>query len=226
MKRQTSVLIAGCLTLWALSVSAEAQTAGPGAGLRFSVVMPNDASLKPLIDPFVKAAQEVYPVLLKQFENPDKPAPREIKIIFKAGIKPPAFASGQEITVNLDWIRKEPGDLGMMAHEMTHLVQGYPSPEPVWLMEGIADYARALYAKNDRKSWSLPRTVAPNQSYKEGYGVAAAFLLWLEGRKAGTVNELHRALQRGTYTPEQFRKITGADVDSLWSEYAKAHKTP
>ena len=222
MKRRTAAFFSFTTGCFAVVLAMSTVTSVQAAEIKFTIVVPGGEDLKSLIDPFVKAAQETYPILLKHFENPDKPAPRDVKIIFKTGIKPPAFAQGDVLTVNLDWIRKEPGDLGMMTHELTHLVQDYPSFEPGWLTEGIADYARALYAKNDRKSWSLPAAVTAGQSYKQGYGVSAAFLVWLEQRKAGIVDQLHRAMQKNSFTDVTFKAITGADVDSLWTEYAKS----
>src|SRR5436189_2063268 len=49
------------------------------------------------------------------------------------------------LTVGVDWLKKNPDDIGMLAHELTHAVQAYPKADPGWLTEGIADYARQLY---------------------------------------------------------------------------------
>ena len=39
---------------------------------------------------------------------------------------------------------EHPEDTGMVIHELTHIIQNYPSPDPGWVTEGIADYIRRL----------------------------------------------------------------------------------
>ena len=110
---------------------------------------------------------------------------------------------------------------GTFDHEVTHLAQEYPPHIYAlyqWLVEGIADYARKKYGpKND--GWSLPRPKRGDK-YADGYGVAARFLVWLEKKKSPRiVDELHERLQRGTFTMDDFRHLTGQSMDELWVEY-------
>jgi hypothetical protein len=48
------------------------------------------------------------------------------------------------ITISGKWITEHPDDLGMVIHELVHVVQGYPNSrhKAGWLVEGIADYIR------------------------------------------------------------------------------------
>jgi len=41
--------------------------------------------------------------------------------------KPPAVTSGATIQISVDWITKHPDDFGLVIHELTHVIQNYPS---------------------------------------------------------------------------------------------------
>jgi hypothetical protein len=113
-----------------------------------------------------------------------------------------------------------PDDLGMMVHELTHLVQAYPPGpnKPGWLVEGIADYIRWW-----RYEPETPRTrIDPlKASYRDSYRVTAAFLAWLTARyDRRIVPILDRSLRQGKYSDGIFREVTGKDLETLWSEFA------
>jgi hypothetical protein len=158
-----------------------------------------------------------YPKLVKRFENPKQPAPRHIDVVFDPGIDVPAFCSGDKITVSSKWLKDQPGDIALLTHELTHAVQRYESA-PGWLTEGIADYARYLYTPGEQPDWSLPNRLTKRQSYRDSYRTSAKFLVWLDEKHAGTVDKIHRKLQDGDFSIDDFEKITGKSVDLLWEE--------
>jgi hypothetical protein len=88
--------------------------------------------------------EEWYPLVTAMLATEDFRPPQEIKLIIKREIGPPAFASGGAITINGQWITRNPHDLGMVIHELVHVVQAYPRNRhnTGWLVEGIADYIR------------------------------------------------------------------------------------
>lgn len=125
---------------------------------------------------------------------------------------------GTRITLSSHWIEKHPDDVGMVVHELVHVVQGYPPGSSHWLTEGIADYIRwAIYEGKDLEWFPRPNE---EQGYRKGYRVAAGFLLWLESELSpGVVKKLKTALRRGDYTPELFSRETGMPLDELWQIY-------
>jgi hypothetical protein len=106
-----------------------------------------------------------------------------------------------------------------------HVVQSYPvQPEdnqPVWLVEGLADYARFKYAR-DNKDWTLPDFQAGVQKYTDSYKVTARFLVWLENKvNDKIVNELDLALRENRYQNGQiWHEKTQKSVDDLWNDYS------
>jgi hypothetical protein len=177
-----------------------------------------DADMAPIAGRLTTLFYESYPKLLKRFENPDRPAQRKIKLVFKNDIRVPGYSHHDTVVVSTNWLRKHPDDIGLFTHELTHLVQAYPSPEPGWLTEGVADYARHLYGPEKQPGWSLPKKLRPDQSYRNSYGVTARFLVWLDEKHPGTVDQLHRKMQQKTFAIEDFATITGKDVETLWRE--------
>lgn len=132
----------------------------------------------------------------------------------------PAITSGTVITVGVDWIREHPQDTGLVLHELVHVVQSYPSGEPWWVTEGIADWVR--YQKFE---CSDPRAQPDvrGRSYRDGYAVTAAFLAWIEARyDVALVAALNTAMRHGAWSPAHFNVITGAGVDELWARFVDA----
>jgi hypothetical protein len=184
--------------------------------LRLTIEGPVDAELAPVAGKLAEHFYQCYPKLLARFEHPDKPAPRRIRIVFDPKLRIPAHCSGGTVTVGVEWLKKNPDDIGMLAHELTHAVQVYPKSDPGWLTEGIADYARQLYGPDKQPGWQLPEKLRAQQSYKDSYRVTARFLVWLDEQHPGTVDKLHREMQNRTFEIDDFKEFTGDDVDTLW----------
>lgn len=195
-----------------------AQLASAEDGLVLTIRGGVDPEFAPTVGRLTALFYEGYPRLLERFDNPKKPASRQITLMFKQGLRVPAFCSGAQITVSTDWLTRHPEDVALLTHELTHAVQAYPVGEPGWLIEGIADYARHLYGPKEQAGWRLPERLLPRHSYKDSYRVTARFLVWLDQRHPGTVDKLHRRLQDREFALDDFRTFTGKTVDALWQE--------
>jgi hypothetical protein len=135
-----------------------------------------------------------------------------------------AYANGKDLHISADWVKSHPNDYGMVVHELTHLVQRYPSYKAGWLVEGIADYVRNNYFE---PAIALPKLNFEKAKYTDAYKTTATFLIWLDknGQK-DIVPKLSAALVANTYTDATWKELTGKDVADLWQDFAKATGTP
>ena len=163
---------------------------------------------------------------MKRFENPDRAAPRRITVRFKSGIRVPAYCSGDTITVSVEWLTTHPEDLGMLTHELTHAVQAYPKGDPGWFTEGLADYARKLYGPKDQPGWALPERLTSKNSYRDSYRVTGRFFEWLDGKYPEALDKLHRRMQSGEFIVEDFERVMGVPLDTLWDQCVQDLQDP
>jgi hypothetical protein len=171
--------------------------------------------------------QAYYPKLIEELAS-DGFVPRSsVTIVMKRKYFAPAAASGGTISVSVPHITGNPGDLGMMVHELAHVIQAYPGQKANlgWLTEGIADYLRcAIYEALPLSEFPRPEK---ERGYRDSYKVAAGFLFWLEsGPAPGIVRQVNAALRRGTYRESMFRERTGRTVEMLWTEYLAVFSRP
>jgi hypothetical protein len=97
----------------------------------------------------------VYPLLVNKF---NKNAPKTIYLKVDNKTEYGAYVIGYTISINYKAIQVDldAGNLGIMIHELTHIVQdGYQGDVPSWIVEGMADYAVFLYGT--KKQMSLYR---------------------------------------------------------------------
>ncbi len=196
---------------------------GPKADDRLTVLVDfNDAPEAK--DWALKAADyaiEWYPKLCKLLESDGHETPKEVTLFFKPmdGV---AHASGTTVTISSKWINDHPEDLGMVAHELVHVVQGYgDSKVPGWLTEGIADYVRYYVVEPD----SDRRHFDPEQSnYDSGYQATAGLLNFVEKKRPGAVKKLNALIRERKYTPEAFKKLAGGEPESLWRQFKASLK--
>lgn len=157
-------------------------------------------------------------------------APKQVVITIDPGYDGVAYVDDKgwaTMTINPAWLKKHPGDTDLVTHEAMHIVQGYPDyandKAPVWLVEGIADYARDRYGiDNAASGWKLPEEVKAGQNYDTDYRVSGAFLKWADAQHPGLVHALDGALRQGRYTPALWRERAGHDVATLWQQYVQA----
>lgn len=157
----------------------------------------------------------VYPLLTDRFNHA---APLTVNFVIGPTVYV-AYAGGNTVTYNPMWFWQHPNDLGVVAHELMHVVQGYPHG-PSWLTEGIADYARYYYGVNDgNEGWNL-HPPYEGEGYDFGYQVTARFLIWVEQRyDVELVEALDATMREGRgWTPVWF-EVTGKTASEVWNEY-------
>jgi hypothetical protein len=179
----------------------------------------NDSSLDDILRRYQIAFNTVCPQLVARWglkANAGKHV--VLKVEQMNGI---AATGGGETSINPDWMQKNPKLVtGALIHELTHIIQDYPF-YLVWFTEGLADYSRSVYGPKD-DSWSLPKSVSPSDSYKDGYAKAGRFLHWLEQHTPPNIHildQLNHAIQTGQSFSGTFQRLTGSTVDEEWRKY-------
>lgn len=189
---------------------------------------PSDALAAPMRGRIIETFFAAY---LRERGDFHPAAPAQVRIVIDPAYDGIAFVGEKQnaatITINPAWLARHPDDVDLVTHEAMHIVQGYPeyanARVPGWLVEGIADYARDRYGReNAAAGWALPAEVTPGQNFDSGYRVTGAFLKWSEARHPGLVKALDGALRTGRYTPALWQARTGVALPALWSAYAQA----
>ncbi len=163
--------------------------------------------------------QTWYPKVAAMLATEGYTPAKKIKLVFKKSVRVPAFASGNTITISNDWITKHPDDLGMVVHELTHVIQHYPRSKVNngWVVEGLADYIRFFKYEPGP---SIGRFNPDKAKYTDSYRTTARFLAWIEKtHDKAIVAKLNEACRLGKYKPEIFKDATGKTVDELWDEF-------
>lgn len=161
-----------------------------------------------------------YPKIVETLDGPEGVAKLSDETTIRLVFRPTdgvAFASGSTIVVSSRWIKRNPQDFGLVAHEATHVAQAYQNGEG-WATEGIADYVR-YYVSEPRATnrWQID----PNRSkYTDGYGVAATFFDWLIREKdPDFLKKLHRALRSRRRCADVCAAEYRTTPDALWDEF-------
>lgn len=169
----------------------------------------------------VAIAQEWWPQVL---ESLGQPAYRkQIRLVVRPEVGPPAYWNGTEIHCDEGHFTRQE-DFGAVVHEVVHVAQGYPSYEPGWLVEGIADYVRYCVMEPGSRWATADLSQA---SYTNGYGPCGVFLGWLCKRyDESLVQKLDAALKAGTYTEQVVRDACdGKGFDELWPAFLDTRPT-
>lgn len=157
-----------------------------------------------------------YPKIVKYLWTPGWLPPNHITISLQnmGGV---AYTAGTTITVSAQYVRSNPKDIGLIVHELTHVVQNYPTYNASWLVEGIADYVRFwLYDLKTPRPVINPDTA----SYHDAYRTAASFLAWVTAHyDKKLVPHLNDALRAGTYSHATFKALTGVGLNALWKDF-------
>lgn len=150
--------------------------------------------------------------------------PNKVNVIYRQGpdVTPVAATGGGVMTVNVDWARGNPADTGLTVHEVAHVVQSMSAYNPVWLIEGVADYLR--WTRFEPQNYKVQINPA-RATYHDSYRTTGAFLRWCELNYDSTlVTKLNNDVRFGNYNNDLFKKYTGKDVDTLWTEFITAYK--
>src|SRR4051812_33451055 len=143
--------------------------------------------------------EEWYPKINEILFEKGHPLPAtEITLIFEP-MKGVANTRKNVLRISAEWVtKKAPNDYGMVAHELTHVVQDYNGKGEGWLTEGIADYIRDRHFEPGARHHKID---PDKSSYRQAYGTAATFLIWLEEHKnKDIVRKLNIASHDGKYS--------------------------
>lgn len=167
-----------------------------------------------------RVCEEWYPRMVREYGGEGFVPASKVSIVFRKTMGVPAATGGGEISVNAEYVRGHRDDLGMLVHELFHVVQAYPGQKSDvgWLTEGLADYVRFWQFEPGVKQRAIDKEKA---SYRNGYRVTAAFLGWLEKRSAGSVAKLNARMRKGGNDAGIFKDVLGTDVDALWREFVE-----
>jgi hypothetical protein len=169
-----------------------------------------------------KVVETWYPTVTSLLATEKYKPGKRVHIVIKKEISAPAWASGDTITVSGKWITEHPDDLGMMVHELTHIIQSYPRNEKNvgWLVEGIADYVRWWRYEPEAPR---PRIDPEKSKYTDSYRTTAYWLAWVSRKyDMRLVPTLDRELRTGKDPMPVFSKLTGKEADVLWKEFVAA----
>lgn len=164
--------------------------------------------------------EEWHPRLMNMLQTPGFETLYEVRLVIRDSDEGIAFAQGNRVVVSSHWIEDHPEDIGLVVHELVHIVQHYRRRVPGWVTEGIADYLRwAIYEGKPQRWFRRPNEP---RAYTQGYRTAAGFFLWLEADQApGIVARLNTAARRGDYNDDLFEEATGKTLEELWDEYRR-----
>ena len=142
-----------------------------------------------------------------------------VKVIIDFNADGVAYANGTTIHVAAKYAAAHPDDTGLVVHELCHVAQHYPKYDPVWLVEGIADYVRwfAFEALDKR-----PKVTKAKANARASYRTTGAFLDWtIRTYDKDIVKKLNKSLFESTYKEELWKTLTGKTLDELndaWKE--------
>ncbi|MES1227016.1 MAG: basic secretory protein-like protein, partial [Armatimonadota bacterium] len=148
--------------------------------------------------------------------------PKKIRFVMKAKQDAPAQAGSDEISFSAPYVRTHLTDLGMVVHEMTHVVQNYPENkvDAGWLVEGIADYVRWWRYEPEAPRRPIDFSKA---TYRDAYRTTAWWLGWVAQKyDLRLVPMLDLKLRRGQDPMPMFRLYTGKEAPALWDEFRAA----
>src|SRR6266700_1152028 len=249
MKRSFYSLFVVCMLATGLiSCQAKPSAAVHKASVNTGIVSTNSAdngyrleiqNSDPTLSTYRANAQQefaiAYPQLVTRWAANPNTAPRVVTLTFVKNLGAAAETSSDLIQVDLDYAHTNPYDPGVLTHELTHVVQGYPT-YVVWLTEAIANYSSQLYGPRREEVFRSASKFLPNTTYlSDPYDTGSRFLFWLaQNKRHDIVDRLNRILQANTYTPTVFVQLTGKTLDQLWAQYQASggnvftiqHKSP
>lgn len=210
------------LTLFpAIRVRAADSTAVPAASTRTAPQVTVDTSQEQAVEAFAAKVPALiangYPKIIQILGAEKAPVPAKVHVILDMGMDGVAGTDGSGIHVAARYVAAHPNDTGMIIHELTHVAQAYPKYDPVWLVEGIADYVRWF---NFEPVSSRPHPNPDKASYHDSYRTTASFLDYcVRTYDKDLVKKLDAALKSDTYSEAIFQKSTGKSLDQLNTEW-------
>ncbi len=179
--------------------------------------------LKESAEQLAYVCEKNYTIIKKKLNSDLKPP---YKIFFKNLTDIPAagLANGTDIYLDIGTFDDNPDNFPVLIHEMAHMFQYTPQYYFVntsWIEEGTADYVVYWLGYRDEE-YNYPHCIE-NETYKDGYWCAAAFLAYVERKYSpGIMGMLNSAIQDSSYNEDIFKINTGKTIDELWQECRRA----
>jgi len=204
---------------------------------RLVVEATNDAELEAFSEQVADIFGQIYPEIVAIFGGSSEGIDDTVRLSYPEELEANGISIKNRIKAKAEWVRSHPTDsLGMIIHEIAHVVQQYPGGHPVWLGEGMADYIRHELEVDDAwrekgQSRLLVEAEAradghngtPGLHYTHGYYPATALLLYIEQFHApGFIREAHSLLKSGNWRDSYFEEETGKDPEALWEELLRS----
>jgi hypothetical protein len=178
--------------------------------------------LNGLAKEYEDVARDNYALILRELRLPADLKSKPVQIVVTYAYDGVAATTGAGfgsdptapvIEVSAKYALAHPKDLGMIVHEMVHVVQSYPTYDPVWLVEGIADYVRWFFYEPIA---SRPKPNPARATARDSYQTTGAFLYWASTHyDLNLVPKLSAAFQANQYKESMFKDLTGHTLDEL-----------
>ncbi len=114
-----------------------------------------------------------------------------------------AETSGNTITLDPDWFKKHPNDVGAIIHETVHAFLGSDSSGDKW-HEGLGEYVRSKLG--------FPASSGYHAEERD-------FFLWLDKQRPGSVRRLTQEMADGSYKGADFQAIVGVNYQTAHQAY-------
>ncbi len=141
----------------------------------------------------------------------------------------PAYASGNVITLNTQWFRRElkREARGAVVHEMAHVVQSYAqnrrnarSSTPGWIVEGIPDYIRWFLYEPESKGAEIAERALATATHDASYRVTGNFFDFLTRTyDRDFIVKLNTAARLGRYDSHFWTETFGKSAPELEKEW-------
>lgn len=180
--------------------------------------------------------QAWYPKIVAMLPSDNFQAPEHVTIVFRENMRVPAAASGNRISCNADWFKKNlDGEArGSVVHELVHVVQQYgrarrdnpnATRAPGWLVEGIPDYIRWFLYEPETKGAEITRRNLERAKYDASYRITGNFLNWVVNTfDKEIIRKLNTAAREGKYREDLWKEYTGKTVQELGEQWKKGHE--
>jgi len=164
---------------------------------------------------------EVYPVLADFFDG----ELQYVKLVADSGflgtarvITPDGEGSIKILELNPEKFR-DLSQIHVITHELAHIAASMHREVPMWIREGVADYARYKFDPYVKESsWNLG-SYEKGENYTGGYKVAARFFLWVEENLSDDFTKQLCLLCREGYSEDVFKTVCGQNLEELWENY-------
>lgn len=184
-----------------------------------------DPEMKEWIESTARVCERQYQMICEELKSDGFNPKTVVTMALTNSYKGVAATGNAKITGSVDYFKKHMKDVGAMVHEMVHVGQSYGygsrrggKPNPVWLVEGIADYLRC-YKYEGGKLRPVPATA----KYDGSYQISAHFIHFVaEKYDKDLVMKLNAACREGKYSADTWKELTKKDLDELSNEWKES----